>query len=156
MRDQCLYDVLQVRHDAEPEVIRAAYQGLAKKYHPDRTGDERTTDRMREINLAYEVLSDPIRRLSYDKALKEEDAREAAASQKSSPDAIPDALIRQTLLMHLPPGGVIDRETLLQSAANQLGFEKLTKRLRHRLNTALTDARSDGRLDTDWQLVWRV
>ena len=57
------YEVLQVHPSAEPEVIRAAYRILARKYHPDHGGDAR---RMIELNDAWDVLGDPARRSAYD------------------------------------------------------------------------------------------
>ncbi len=58
-----LYEVLQVDRKAEPEVIRAAYRALARKYHPDFGGGAR---RMASINEAWAVLGDPARRAAYD------------------------------------------------------------------------------------------
>lgn len=63
MRDP--YDVLQVQPGAEEEVIRAAYRVLARKYHPDHGGDAR---RMIDLNDAWDVLGDPVRRAAYDSA----------------------------------------------------------------------------------------
>lgn len=62
------YRVLGVLDDAEDIVIRAAYKALAQRYHPDKwTGDkEEANRRMQEINEAYAVLSDSIRRKEYD------------------------------------------------------------------------------------------
>jgi curved DNA-binding protein CbpA len=60
---QDLYAVLQVHPRAEPEVIRAAYRALARKYHPDFGG---TQARMVELNEAWGVLGDDIRRAAYD------------------------------------------------------------------------------------------
>jgi curved DNA-binding protein CbpA len=57
------YDVLQVNPRAEPEVIRAAYRVLARKYHPDHGGD---AARMIALNDAWDVLGDPVRRAEYD------------------------------------------------------------------------------------------
>ncbi len=57
------YEVLQVHPRAEPDVIRAAYRILARKYHPDMGGD---AERMVAINDAWDVLGDPIRRAAYD------------------------------------------------------------------------------------------
>ena len=58
-----LYEVLQVHPRAEPEVLRAAYRVLARKYHPDHGGDAR---RMITLNDAWDVLGDPVRRAAYD------------------------------------------------------------------------------------------
>ena len=61
------YRVLGVHPKAEPEVIKAAYNGLAKKYHPDLNPSPSATERMKEINEAHEVLSDPVRRAAYER-----------------------------------------------------------------------------------------
>jgi curved DNA-binding protein CbpA len=60
------YEVLQVHPRAEPEVIRAAYRTLARKYHPDLDGGD--ADRMIALNDAWDVLGDPVRRAAYDAA----------------------------------------------------------------------------------------
>jgi curved DNA-binding protein CbpA len=62
------YSVLGVLSSAEIIVIRAAYRALAQKYHPDKwRGDKTEGDRrMREINDAYEVLSNEVKRKAYD------------------------------------------------------------------------------------------
>ncbi len=60
------YEILQVHPSAEPEVIKAAYDRLARKYHPDvATGG--SADRIADINEAYAVLSDPAKRGAFDK-----------------------------------------------------------------------------------------
>jgi DnaJ-class molecular chaperone len=62
------YGVLGVLSNAEDIVIRAAYRALAQRYHPDRFEGSNETDscRMAEINEAYSILSDPIKRKEYD------------------------------------------------------------------------------------------
>lgn len=57
------YRVLQVDPEAESEVIKAAYRALSRKYHPD--GSHPSPDRMKQINDAYAVLSDPVTRARY-------------------------------------------------------------------------------------------
>jgi len=66
------YAILSVHRRAEPEVIRAAYTALAKKYHPDVGG---ANGKMRDINEAYEVLSDSGRRARYDAAYSHKQAK---------------------------------------------------------------------------------
>jgi curved DNA-binding protein CbpA len=61
-----LYAILGVLPDAEPEIIRAVYLALAKKYHPDSSGSTETEEKFKEINAAYEILSDPERRREFD------------------------------------------------------------------------------------------
>lgn len=59
------YEVLQVHPTADPEVIRSAFRALARKFHPDFGGDQRT---MMAINEAWSVLGDRRRRAAYDVA----------------------------------------------------------------------------------------
>jgi molecular chaperone DnaJ len=62
------YDVLGVRRDAAPEEIKSAFKKLASQYHPDRNQDDPSAhERFKEINGAYQVLSDPNRRGMYDR-----------------------------------------------------------------------------------------
>ena len=63
MRDY--YDVLGVAPDARADEIKRAYRQLARRYHPDISGDERGAAFI-EVSRAYEVLGDPGRRRSYD------------------------------------------------------------------------------------------
>ncbi len=61
------YEVLQVSPNAEPGVILAAYRRLAQTYHPDVNPDPRAPERMRRLNRALEILSDPAKRAEYDR-----------------------------------------------------------------------------------------
>ena len=67
MRDY--YDVLGVAPDAGADEIKRAYRQLARRYHPDISGDDRGTAFL-ELSRAYEVLADPTRRRSYDAAVR--------------------------------------------------------------------------------------
>lgn len=60
------YEILQVAPRAEREVIEAAYRRLAAKYHPDVNKAPDATERMKRLNAAYGVLSDPDKRRAYD------------------------------------------------------------------------------------------
>ena len=66
------YDVLGVARTADPAVIKAAYKVLVQKYHPDRYSGSDAKDKIISINLAFETLSNPDLRRSYDEGLKEE------------------------------------------------------------------------------------
>jgi curved DNA-binding protein len=61
------YDVLGVSRTANEDEIKRAYRKQARKYHPDvNPGDKSAEDKFKEINEAYEVLSDPNKRKRYD------------------------------------------------------------------------------------------
>jgi len=62
------YDVLGVKKDASEKELKSAFRKLAKKYHPDTNKDDPTAEaRFKEINEAYEVLSDKEKRTMYDR-----------------------------------------------------------------------------------------
>ncbi|MBI2936321.1 MAG: molecular chaperone DnaJ [Chloroflexi bacterium] len=61
------YETLGVPKEAGEEEIRKAYRKLVMQWHPDRNKSQEAQTRMKEINEAYEVLSDPEKRLVYDR-----------------------------------------------------------------------------------------
>lgn len=61
------YEVLELTKDASAEEIKKQYRKLAMKYHPDRTaGDKKKEELFKNINAAYETLSDPVKKRQYD------------------------------------------------------------------------------------------
>ncbi|MBS9390422.1 MAG: molecular chaperone DnaJ [Dolichospermum sp. WA123] len=61
------YETLGVSRDADKEEIKQAYRRLARKYHPDVNKESGAEERFKEINRAYEVLSEPEVRARYDR-----------------------------------------------------------------------------------------
>jgi molecular chaperone DnaJ len=65
MRD--LYEILGISKSASQDEIKKAYRKLARKYHPDKNpGDSEAEERFKEVQGAYDVLSDPKKRKQYD------------------------------------------------------------------------------------------
>ena len=61
-----LYDTLNISSNASADEIKKAYRRLARKYHPDVNKDEGAEEKFKEINAAYEILSDTEKRAQYD------------------------------------------------------------------------------------------
>ena len=70
------YDILEVSPSADPAEIRASYLKLAREYHPDRVPEHLTKlhadaeEKVKQINEAWAVLSDPAKRKNYDLKLR--------------------------------------------------------------------------------------
>jgi len=64
------YNILELSPTATTQEIKRAYRRLARKYHPDRAEDSIASDRMAEINEAYDVLSHTDRRAKYNERFK--------------------------------------------------------------------------------------
>jgi molecular chaperone DnaJ len=61
------YEVLGVNRNASDDDVKKAFRKLAFQYHPDHNGDDGATEKFKEINEAYEVLSDANKRVAYDR-----------------------------------------------------------------------------------------
>ena len=61
-----LYDILEINENATEEEIKKAYRQLARKYHPDINKEKNAEEKFKEINAAYEILSDKKKKQQYD------------------------------------------------------------------------------------------
>lgn len=78
------YAILEVEPAADEEELRLAYRRLARRYHPDIAGPD-AVNKMQEINVAYQALSDPERRRAYDASLRMAPGGGGARSATSAP-----------------------------------------------------------------------
>lgn len=98
------YEILGVTIESDAEEIRSAYRQLAREYHPDVNPDPRSHEYMAQINVAFEALSDPARRLEYDASLGRVGVRDRETKQKeeSRPSAV-QVKIHRRLRAHKTP-----------------------------------------------------
>lgn len=81
MTENNLYAVLGLLPTADDKVVKAAYRVLSSIYHPDKNDSPAANFKMQEINLAYEILGDPLKRKKYD------DQHDLDYNEASSPDS---------------------------------------------------------------------
>ena len=96
------YDALDLRRDATPAQVRAAYRAAARTHHPDKGGDARA---FAAVRAAFETLGDPARRAAYDALAAEHAFRYipgVTPRARGGEDALLDDLER--LGLHLDPG----------------------------------------------------
>ena len=82
------YKVLGLSKDASQDDIRKAHRKLVRKYHPDANPEEpRAEERFKEVQRAYEVLSNPEKRQEYDKRFRTSSRRTSPRGSSGSPRA---------------------------------------------------------------------
>lgn len=136
---QTHYDVLEVARAASPETIAAAYRSLCKRYHPDIKQDcTLAANRMKQINAAYETLSDPVKRRLYDESLQTTSEfmngdtetftpvvyQDARSSRKQSPWETNPFLLGIRWIVFLPVGYAL---AVLLNILVLLGFTWMTR-----------------------------
>ena len=90
-----LYDVLGVKKDATEAEIKKAYRKLAREHHPDRNpGDKAAEERFKEVQGAYDVLSDAEKRKQYDTF--------GSANGRGPAGARPERQLRRQLRLRRP------------------------------------------------------
>ena len=85
MDDANYYEVLEISRYANQRDIKSAFRRLARRYHPDRNSTV-SDDIMKNINIAFEILSDPGKRQQYDESLAGERPRKLDRSDQNHED----------------------------------------------------------------------
>jgi DnaJ-class molecular chaperone len=96
------YKTLQVDQEAEAEIIAVAYKRLAAKYHPDVNPAPDSGRRMRDLNAAFEVLSDPQRRAAYDSQRQPTPGRARGSRSRHSQSQTASSNPNEAILVVVP------------------------------------------------------
>lgn len=84
------YSILEVPDTSNIDEIKKAYKKQAIKWHPDKPQSSDTTQRMQDINEAYDILSNPVKRAHYDieylRFQKYQEPREKSANEHQATD----------------------------------------------------------------------
>ena len=95
------YGILSVTSSAELAVIKAAYKALVGIYHPDRNPTKEAAAKMRAVNDAWDILSDPVTRKEYDEAIgyitSESDESDEANEDSTKTEARSESGINENL-----------------------------------------------------------
>ena len=122
------YEILEVNEKASKEVIDKAYKVLAKKYHPDLQEDKNkkaAEEKIKSLNEAYEVLSNPEKRKAYDEKvakMKEAEERKKQVQQQSYVNNISSVYTNQY--------ANVQRQSEKDKAANKQFQKEYKKELR--------------------------
>src|SRR5437870_4085666 len=143
------YDVLGLKRGASQKEIKQAYRKLARKHHPDvNPGDKGAEERFKEINSAYEVLSDAEKRNKYDRygeRWEMAEAFEKARAQQGAGGASGNWQSYQFDLNDLVGRGA-RRHTGASGGRRKRGHGRSTRRpLRRRSGAAASALRAQGR-----------
>lgn len=98
------YQILQVHPEASQEVMNGAYRSLVKQFHPDKFHTHRKdamNAKMREINEAYQVLSNPSTRAEFDRDYRHQPPRSGAQPQPRTLQAQLKSVLFWTVLSYL-------------------------------------------------------
>ncbi len=136
---QDFYNMLGVPRSATKEQIRNAYLGLARKYHPDINQELKTDDLLKEVNHAYQILSDDESRADYNLALREAEPLDFTAKLYSLKSVVLACTVTAvlvstlgygfTLLQPRPAPVVVFAPPQAPTIPEQAGTEKARERI---------------------------
>lgn len=143
------YEILGVERNVSPKDLKKAYKKLARKWHPDLNKDNLKVaeEKMREINVAYDTLSDEVKRLDYDKKI---DSQSQTQGQRKSERTTSTQGQKKTSSRTSTTSGKVDFENIHSSFESFFGFNPKTHEVSNedKLNTFAKDRRKKNPLDT--------
>ena len=143
------YEILGVERNVSPKDLKKAYKKLARKWHPDLNKDNLKVaeEKMREINVAYDTLSDEVKRLDYDKKI---DSQSQTQGQRKSERTTSTQGQKKTSARTSTTSGKVDFENIHSSFESFFGFNPKTHEVSNedKLNTFAKDRRKKNPLDT--------
>ena len=143
------YEILGVERNVSQKDLKKAYKKLARKWHPDLNKDNLKVaeEKMREINVAYDTLSDEVKRLDYDKKI---DAQSQTQGQRKSGRTTSTQGQKKTSARTSTTSGKVDFENIHSSFESFWGFNPKTHEVSNedKLNTFAKDRRKKNPLDT--------
>jgi molecular chaperone DnaJ len=151
------YQTLEISPSASPAEIKSAYRRLAKTLHPDRNTSPSSHTAIAQLNAAYEILSDPLSRRSYDQQLhyipvgavptreeREATVQEQFRQQRRRTEKNTDAQLQDWLKKVYTPGLRLINQIIkpLKSQITDLSADPFDDQLMGAFQTYLEDCRS--------------
>ena len=120
------YNILEVNHYATTKEIKKSYRRLAKRYHPDKNKGKYNDIKIKNINLAYEILSDEKLRSDYDKTI---------SKNNNIYDFIQNIIKNNRLeIINHVFNSIYNDKSELESDINNMDFNKIIKNLKSNIN----------------------
>ncbi len=157
------YRILQAHREADQETIKAAYRSLTRRVHPDKNPNNRewAEKRMREINEAYDVLSDNAKRAAFDREYPVPSENRGFASSDDLLSALEknralrDRVQKLTALLERQDGEARELQRLLEESVQcreRLEKELAVERERNKLlRRGLSSAEEEAQIDEERQ-----
>ena len=145
------YEILGVERTATLQEIKKAYKKLAKKWHPDLNRDnlKQAEEKMKDINVAYGILSDEVARIDYNKKL-DRDSTNSTSKTKSKQKSTQKQAEKNSNSTTSSYSANINFENVNDHFASFFGFNPKTHEITNeeKLNTFTTKKRKKNPLDT--------
>ena len=120
------YNILEVNYGATTKEIKKSYRRLAKKYHPDKNKGKYNDIQIKDINLAYEILSNEKLRDDYDKTL----------FKNNNPYNLIQNIIKNNKLdiLNYLFDLIYDDKSELELDINNMNFDNILKNIKNKIN----------------------